>query len=121
MPERFECTTLAKKRYINTLPFHCFPFLKTLLLADPLIASNQAFWIGLCVHHNSSGINAHAEYTDVTDRHTNRSQRKNSRQVHTQHANVVGDGTNKMMSAKRIYGPAYTSCLKKTSHLYNLL
>jgi len=21
MPERFECTTLAKKRYINTLPF----------------------------------------------------------------------------------------------------
>ena len=24
MPERFECTTLAKKRYINTLPFLSF-------------------------------------------------------------------------------------------------
>jgi len=27
MSERFECTTLAKKRYINTLPFLSFPFL----------------------------------------------------------------------------------------------
>jgi len=26
MPERFECTTLAKKRYINTLPFDPFSF-----------------------------------------------------------------------------------------------
>ena len=25
MPECFECTTLAKKRYINTLPFLSFP------------------------------------------------------------------------------------------------
>jgi len=25
MPERFECTTLAKKRYINILPFLSFP------------------------------------------------------------------------------------------------
>jgi len=59
-----------KKRNINTLPFHSFPFLKTLPLADPLIASNQAFWIGLCVRQNSSRMNAHAEYTDDTDRHT---------------------------------------------------
>jgi len=26
MPERFECTTLAKKRYINTLPFLSFMY-----------------------------------------------------------------------------------------------
>ena len=30
MPERFECTTLAKKRYINTLPFLFFFFFQSL-------------------------------------------------------------------------------------------
>jgi len=41
MPERFECTTLAKKRYINTLPFLSFLHL---LFSSPYFLIASACW-----------------------------------------------------------------------------